>query len=244
MFGECAVLNDRVWELIYVHRTLFRYHAHDNKTMPLEMLHYGPMKGHPNCLLYNDVLVLYKPRNMAILHILEGDLSTRAKIIVLCHRIEHILRLKHLWATHFQRTAGILYNETNKGDAQLENLDNQVIFSTYGSGGTGVDEDNIDTIYMVTPMSKASNTMSEQSLGRCRPKKGKRVPLIRDFMDDCSLGWSMWKKRWAALEKFKPQLSKRTQILEEPVDLAAIKAEYKQLRALLTEKEAPVEEED
>ena len=40
----------------------------------------------------------------------------------------------------------------------------------------------------------------------------------------------MWKKRWAALEKFNPKLTSDTHVLSEPVDLKAIKAEYKHLR--------------
>jgi superfamily II DNA or RNA helicase len=231
MFGECAVVLDRVWDYIFVHRTVLRYTAHDDKKLPLETIRYGPMQGRPNCLLYHDTLTLCTARSMVILHQLALDLSTRAKIMVLCHRIEHILRLRELWQTHFGRTAGVLYNETNKGAAQLENLDNQVIISTYGSGGTALDEDMIDTIYLVTPMSKASKTMMVQILGRCRPKAGKRVPLVRDFVDDCVLGWSMWKKRWAALAIFHPQLSQTNQVITDRVNLATIKMEYKQLRA-------------
>ena len=57
------------------------------------------------------------------------------------------------------------------------------------------------------------------------------MPLVRDFVDDCMLGWSMWNKRWAALQKFNPQLSKITHMLTECVDVAKIKAEYKVLRS-------------
>lgn len=196
ILGDIRVRLKRIWEnIVYVRHILDYGNLNsDQKFIVGELtvpeVKYGPKKGRPDFHAYQCIIAAHEGRTRAIVAQLVEDLKSRKKIFVFAERVNHLEAVRDELAVHGVE-AGVLHSKTNKGDELGKTLAHSVVLSTYASGVEGVNDSAVDTIYYISPFSKASTNRVEQSIGRCRPGDGKLPPLVRDWVDRCNLGWAM-----------------------------------------------------
>lgn len=197
ILGDVATRLSRVWAGVRYVSHMMAYADHPNKELPLKTQKWGKFKGKCDMHKFLEDITTHPGRRELVCQSIKRDLEDRGKLFVFGDRIEYLegiqQRLHELGIT-----SGVLCMRSNKGDALLETLSHRVILSTYGSGVEGVNDKEVDTIYFAMPFSNASTCRVEQSIGRCRPGPGKPIPLVRDFVDRCALGYAMHRKRTAA----------------------------------------------
>ena len=200
ILGDVATRLTRVWSGVTYVTHFLDYPSKPKAEFPLVSVKWGKYKGRADFQRYGNDIAMHDGRNSAVCDAVQGDLVDRGKIFVYATLVDHLERLQMMLDGRGIE-AGLLCMKTNKGDKLKENLARRVILSTYGSGVEGVNDPDVDTVYFVTPFSSASTCRVEQCIGRCRPGPGKPVPLIRDFVDKCSLGFAMHRKRKTAANK-------------------------------------------
>lgn len=119
------------------------------------------------------------------------------KQLVLCHRVNHVLRLNELIQQRGLKTTCI-YGSISKKERQY-NAD--VIVATYSLAKEGLDIPSLDVLHLATPQKNASTT--EQSIGRIeRNIEGKSQPICYDYVDtDIQYCVNCFKKRKSIISR-------------------------------------------
>lgn len=137
----------------------------------------------------------------------------RAKIMVFSSFVQHLRLMARVLKEDHGVDSGLLWQKTTSADRIGAELAHRVVFTTYGSGSAGVDDPDIDTIYLTSPLSKSTNIGAEQRFGRVRDGEGKNAMLVRDFIDHCDQLYGMWNTRLGFMQRFKPTLVKHNHAL-------------------------------
>jgi superfamily II DNA or RNA helicase len=207
MFGTIGVKLSRVWDHVDYVAHYLRYPSMNKQTeeFPLSQIRFKGQK-RTDFNKYKAQITRHEQRSKTICRQIYEDLNDlkRSKVYVFSEYVDHLKQMSELLMDMYNIPSGVIWQETNKGDKLDKNMNHDVIFVTYGSGVDGVNDLRIDTIYYTTPFSKSSNLRIEQSIGRCRPGVNKFYPLIRDWIDNCHLGYSMQKARLKELKEFNP----------------------------------------
>jgi|WetSurMetagenome_2_1015567.scaffolds.fasta_scaffold08587_7 superfamily II DNA or RNA helicase len=126
-----------------------------------------------------------KHRNDVIVDQVIQALAKGRKCLVLSERLEHLERigdrLTSVWPQEYGEPPTIGHYVGGKTKAQLDvSAKARVILATIQYAAEGLDIPELDTLFLVTPMSDV-----EQAVGRIlRPVDGKRSPIVVDFRDD------------------------------------------------------------
>jgi hypothetical protein len=225
--GELALSLKRKPKQMEYHEIVVRYSNMPNGELPLKMQKWGPMKDHVDHHDFTEKVIRCADRAKFICETIADDLkSTNYKIIVFGSRVDYLLLLQHMLRDFHGIDAGVLWREV-KGDALKDAKSKRVILSTRQSGIEGIDDKDIKFIYSVEGYSKSANLYNEQGFGRHRDDlDGDKGELIfKDFIDNCSLGWSQYRTRKSFTEGFILNLQRKT-----------IHVEYKPKAVLLVER--------
>jgi len=199
------------WKGVRIERVTVSYAGHPGGMLPVHTRTCRGKKVPDFARFLNDIRH-HGPRVQAIIRDLAEDVEQRGRrqIFVYLHHVEGLRVLHAAWcASKDGRSAGMLYEATNRGSAFKEVTQHQVVFTTYKSGSTGIDLEHIDTLVFAEPISKSATVMLDQLLGRYRDHAGKKYPFLRDYVDRNAIALSMLRKRIAA-QRFRAQVSERT----------------------------------
>ena len=95
-------------------------------------------------------------------------------------------------------TSGFYMGEMEQKDLD-ETTKKQVILATFAMASEGLDIPDMDTVILTTPMSSV-----QQSVGRIiREVKGKKKPIVVDFVDEIGICKRMAMKRVNEYKKLK-----------------------------------------
>lgn len=103
-----------------------------------------------------------------------------AKILIFLPGLEHIETFINLFEKTGTDCVGNYTSAVSDKDDKKEELRANIIFTTLGSGSTGLDLSNLRAVFLFSPFS--SHILSRQVLGRLRYIPGKSVYLY-DFID-------------------------------------------------------------
>lgn len=147
-----------------------------------------------NLAVLINILAKNDKRNSLIADLLLRALAKGRKIMVLSHRVEHLValsnRLRKLMPPDSNYKIGFLMSEAALRDYGLTNgkrsqielervKQSNVLFCTVQFASEGVDIPALDTLFMVTPVGNP-----KQSVGRIlREHPGKKNPVVVDFVD-------------------------------------------------------------
>ena len=206
--GRPCLSLKRIWEHVFYHLHIVKF-SKDNPLndgrLFVKTQRWGKFKGCTDFHDYQLKIITHPDRSKMVCVQLMEDIKVRGKIFVYSAIIEHLKYVRDMLATQYGTPSGILYAETNSTEQMAVNLSEQILFTTYGSGTEGVDDDAVDTIYYIFPYSNSANLRVEQSGGRCRPGHNKRTPLFRDFVDHSDVGWQMYRKRTPFFDELNPK---------------------------------------
>jgi superfamily II DNA or RNA helicase len=124
-------------------------------------------------------------RNDLIVDQVIQALAKGRKCIVLSERLEHLSRLEdrlaEIWPAEYGAAPTVGHYVGGRTKDQLaEAAKARVILATIQYATEGLDIPELDTLFLVTPMSDI-----EQAVGRIlRPVPGKRAPIVVDIRDD------------------------------------------------------------
>jgi superfamily II DNA or RNA helicase len=92
--------------------------------------------------------------------------------LIICERIDKMINILYDWVVSDSKAKFIQ-------SANLDVLNNKIVFATPGKMRDGVDAPHIDALIMTSPVSNI-----EQMIGRVvRSKKGKKQPIVIDIVD-------------------------------------------------------------
>lgn len=109
------------------------------------------------------------------------------KVLIYLAKIEH-LELAKKWFEKIYNPQGINvgnYTSAVKKSEKRSEMENNIVFTTIGSGGTGLDTSGLQAIFSLVPFS--SPITSNQTLGRLRPLENGEVY----FYDFCDTGFEV-----------------------------------------------------
>lgn len=148
-----------------------------------------------NLAVLINILAKNEKRNELIVDLLIRALKKGRKIMVLSHRVQHLVglsnRLRKARPADQKFSIGFLMSEAalkeygltmgKRSQGELERVKkSDVLFCTVQFASEGVDIPQLDCLFMVTPISNP-----KQSVGRIlREHPGKKQPVIIDFVDD------------------------------------------------------------
>ena len=119
-----------------------------------------------------------KARNENIIANIKGARDEGRKILVLSSRVEHLEELR----SAFGDEAGIIHGKVSDKDRKGVLQTRDIVFATTQLAKEGLDRKDLDTIFLVLPISREG--MFRQILGRIqRRSEGKQTPVMLIFED-------------------------------------------------------------
>ena len=151
------------------------------------------VRGEPHFTLMESALTKHKKRNELLVKLALDCVKQGRKVILLSARRKHLEILHDMLGDEL---SGLYMGETTKkGRAERElSKDKPIMLASIAMSEEGLDIPALDTMILATPRSSLSTI--EQCIGRIlRSCPGKQNPRIIDVADQCSIFYSMAKKR-------------------------------------------------
>lgn len=164
-----------------------RYVDYDTKPNEYEIQSCITSKGLSGILYWNYIFRSYDRKlymisiiKMLLDKLLEED--SDIKVLIYLAKKEHIREFYTILEKLYSKTNLKFGNYTTdtKKEYKRREIKNNIIFTTIGSGGVGLDIENLRAIFSIVPYS--SSITASQMLGRLRPVPGKEV-YFYDFDD-------------------------------------------------------------
>lgn len=197
-FGPVACTLSRAWAGFTVRKRTMRYDGFPANDCPTTEYTWGVYKGRVNYNEYLKFISEYAPRNQCICEDIRDLVDREGRTVYVCATwVRHLEILRATYHALTGQESGLLVGRVKGEKQRAEAIDNRVIFTTFALGSFGVDVKGVDTIMSVAPFSRSAEVMAEQLVGRIRPGPNKKPPVLVDYIDKGSLGYSMFAKRSA-----------------------------------------------